>query len=206
MMMNEQRLSFVSPEAGVEAARADMYGLLANLFYAPPDAAMLARIVAVQADPAGGVLDSAWLQLAAAAAQSDVAVLAAEYEQLFIGTGKPEILLYGSYYLSGFLMEKPLAALRTDLHALGLERAEQMPETEDHLAYLCEVMRYLITSEDATHSALALQRRFYATQLQSWAARLCSAISEHPRAQFYVAVASLAAAFFDVETVSFDME
>jgi TorA maturation chaperone TorD len=110
-----------------------------------------------------GVLGEAWTHFIETARKSDAELVRDEYEQLFVGTGKPEVLLYGSYYLSGFLMEKPLAALRTDLQNLGLERAEHIVESEDHIASLCEVMRYLIASDDILQANLATQKQFFAT-------------------------------------------
>ena len=92
----------------------------------------------------------------------------AEYDALFGGVGKPEVYLFGSHYLSGFLNEKPLARLRDDLAALGLARDEAMPETEDHIAYLCEVMRYLIAGDDVAVANLTRQREFFAAHLQPW--------------------------------------
>ena len=88
--------------------------------------------------------------------------IAAEYDALFGGVGKPEVYLFGSHYLSGFLNEKPLARLRDDLAELGLARDEAMPETEDHIAYLCEVMRYLIAGDDVAVANLTRQREFFA--------------------------------------------
>ncbi|WP_249931197.1 molecular chaperone TorD family protein [Ramlibacter sp. 2FC] len=138
-----------SPALDEEVARAELYGLLAALYYAPPSAELLARLrVAVtEAPAAGGFLEAPWRALVGAARAQDDAAVAAEYEALFGGVGKPEVYLYGSHYLSGFLNEKPLARLRADLAALGLTRDEAMPETEDHIAYLCEVMRYLIAGD-----------------------------------------------------------
>jgi hypothetical protein len=115
--------------------------------------------------------------------------VAREYAALFGGVGKPEVYLFGSHYLSGFLNEKPLARLRTDLAALGLARDEAMPETEDHIAYLCEVMRYLIAGEDVAVANLARQSEFFATHLQPWVTALCDAIAAHPKARFYAALA-----------------
>lgn len=133
-----------------ETARAEVYGLLAALYYAPPPAELMAqlRVAVTEAPAAGGFLEEPWREVVAAArALSDEAV-AAEYDALFGGVGKPDVFVFGSHYLSGFLNEKPLAALRNDLAALGLARDETMPETEDHIAYLCEVMRYLIAGDE----------------------------------------------------------
>ena len=97
-----------------------------------------------------------------------------EYDALFGGIGKPEVFLYGSHYLAGALNEKPLVALRDDLAALGLTRDAAMAETEDHIAYLCEVMRYLIAGDDLAVSNLASQQRVLRAHLQPWAAPCAS--------------------------------
>ena len=90
----------------------------------------------------------------------DDAAIAAEYDRLFGGVGKPEVFVYASHYLAGFLNEKPLARLRTSLDRLGLARGDTMPETEDHVAYLCEVMRYLIAGDDMAVCNPTAQRDF----------------------------------------------
>ena len=119
--------------------------------------------------------------------------------------GKPEVYLFGSHYLSGFLNEKPLARLRGDLAALGLERDESVPETEDHIAYLCEVMRYLIAGDDVAVANLARQREFFAVHLQPWVMPMCDAIAVHPKARFYRALSRFTQAFISVEVQGFDM-
>ncbi|WP_151632096.1 TorD/DmsD family molecular chaperone [Noviherbaspirillum aerium] len=203
-MTTAQALKFEAPDQGEETARADLYGLLAALFYAPPPAELLAAIAA-SPEEGDGILQQAWRDLAAACRQADAESLRELYESLFIGVGKPELMLYGSFYLSGFLMEKPLAALRADLDRLGLQRDEQVPESEDHIAALCEVMRYLIASDDALHANLATQKQFFADHLQPWVIQMCDAILAYPQAGFYAAVAQLAKSFFEVEMQAFDM-
>lgn len=203
-MTSTQPLNFESPDQGEETARADLYGLLAALFYAPPSPQLLQTIAAAVTE-GDSVLQQAWSQLAAACAQADPQQVRDEYEALFVGVGKPELMLYGSYYLSGFLMEKPLAALRDDLADLGLQRNEKMSESEDHVAALCEVMRYLIASDDITHTNIATQKKFFATHMQAWVGTMCDQIVQHPKAKFYPAVANLAKAFFEVEMQAFDM-
>lgn len=202
--MTTQALKFESPDHGEETARADLYGLLATLFYAPATQGLLDTIAATQA-PGEGVLEHAWDALVAVCKLAQAEAVREEYEHLFIGVGKPEVMLYGSYYLSGFMMEKPLAALRTELARLGLERAETVTESEDHIASLCEVMRYLIASDEMVHANIAVQKAFFATHMQPWVADLCAAVQVHPHAQFYAAVAHLAAVFFEVEMQAFDM-
>jgi TorA maturation chaperone TorD len=190
-----------------ETARAELYGLLAALYYAPPTEELMAqlRVAVTEAPAAGGFLEEPWRALVGAAREIDDASIAAEYITLFGGVGKPEVYLFGSFYLSGFLNEKPLAALRADIAELGLARDDAMSETEDHFAYLCEVMRYLIAGDDVAVSNLTRQRDFFATHLQPWVMALCDALEAHPKARFYGALAGFTRAFFSVEAQGFDM-
>lgn len=190
-----------------ETARAELYGLLAVLYYAPPPPALLAqlRVATTEAPAAGGFLEEPWRALVGAARELDDAAIAREYDALFGGVGKPEVYLFGSHYLSGFLNEKPLAQLRQTLATLGLERSETMPETEDHFAYLCEVMRYLIAGDDVAVANLTRQREFFAAHLQPWVNPMCDALAQHPKARFYAALADFTRAFLSVETQGFDM-
>ncbi|RAR54149.1 UNVERIFIED_CONTAM: TorA maturation chaperone TorD [Acidovorax defluvii] len=190
-----------------ETARAELYGLLAQLYYARPTPDTLAalRVAVTEAPAAGGFLQEPWQQLVGAARAQDDEAIAAEFDRLFGGVGKPEVFLYGSHYLSGFLNEKPLVRLRSDLAALGLARGEAMPETEDHVAYLCEVMRYLIAGDDVAVCNLTAQRNFFATHLQSWILQLCDALQGQPAAHFYAALAQFTRAFVAVEAQGFDM-
>jgi TorA maturation chaperone TorD len=189
-----------------EAARAEIYALLARLFHAPPDAALLDAIRGSGgAFGSAGALAAAWAAVAACARDMDAQQIRDEYDVLFGGVGKPEIALYGSHYLSGFLNDRPLVRLRGDLAALGFERNDALPETEDHIAGVCEVMRELIRGPDAAISNLEQQRRFFAAHLQTWTGALCDTIAQHPAARFHAALARFAAAFFAVEAQAFDM-
>jgi TorA maturation chaperone TorD len=190
-----------------EVARAELYGLLALLYYAPPTPDWLAqlRVAVTEAPTAGGFLEEPWQQLVGVARRMDAAQIANEFDSLFGGVGKPEVALYGSHYLSGFLNEKPLAALRGDLATLGLGRDETLPETEDHVACVCEVMRYLIAGDDVAVANLTQQHRFFTDHVQPWVPQLCDALSAHPRADFYAALAVLTRAFLSVEAQGFDM-
>ncbi|HTH11854.1 MAG TPA: molecular chaperone TorD family protein [Acidovorax sp.] len=190
-----------------ETARAELYGLLSQLYYAAPSAQLLSalRVAVTEAPAAGGFLQEPWQQLVGASRADSDAAIAQEFDRLFGGVGKPEVYLYGSHYLSGFLNEKPLARLRADLDRLGLARDEAMPETEDHVAYLCEVMRYLIAGDDMAVCNLTMQRDFFAAHLQPWVLQLCDALNAHPAARFYAAVAHFTRAFVSVETQGFDM-
>ena len=190
-----------------ETARAEVYGLLAALYYAAPSAELYEnlRVAATEAPAAGALLESSWGELVAAAREQSLADISQEYDALFGGVGKPEVYLFASHYLSGFLNEKPLAALRDDIAALGLARDEAMPETEDHVAYLCEVMRYLIAGDDVEVANLTRQREFFARHVQPWLPLMCEAVMQHPRARFYRALAAFTQAFLSVESQGFDM-
>jgi len=190
-----------------EIARAEMYGLLATLFYQPPDQALLAQLQAAvtEAPEQGGFLEEPWRALVAQARSMTPGEIGQEYNALFGGVGKPEVYLFGSHYLSGFLNEKPLVQLRDDLAGLGLARSEQMPETEDHVAYLLEVMRFLIAGDDVAVCNLSRQSQFFARHLQPWLSRMCQAVAAHPRAVFYARLATLTEAFGSVEAQGFDL-
>ena len=190
-----------------ETARAELYGLIAALFYAPPDEALLGqlRVAVTQAPAEGGFLEAPWRELVGVARSGSQGQIADEHDALFGGLGKPEVYLFASHHLSGFLNEKPLAALRADLAQMGLSRDETLPETEDHISYLCEVMRYLIAGDDVAVANLTRQREFFARHLQPWVTLLCDALQAHPRAQFYAALGGLLRAFASVEAQGFDM-
>ncbi|GAB4215243.1 MAG: molecular chaperone TorD family protein [Rhodoferax sp.] len=190
-----------------ETARAENYGLLAQLYYAAPTPEWLAqlRVAATDAPAAGGFLEEPWRALVGVARAHSDAAIAAEFDALFGGVGKPEVYVFGSHYLSGFLNEKPLARLRSTLARLGLERSAGMPETEDHIAYLFEVMRYLIAGDDVAVANLSQQQAFFAEHIQPWVTALCDALAQHPQARFYAAVAELTRAFVQVEAQGFDL-
>ena len=202
-----QPVTFASGGDAEELARAEVYGVLAALFYAPPDAALHAsfQVAVTEAPVAGAFLEASWGDLVAAARRLDRAAIAREFDTLFQGVGKPEVFLYGSYHLAGALNEKPLVALRHSLRELGLERSAAMSETEDHIASLCEVMRFLIAGDDAATSNLAAQRRFFDAHLRGWVDTLCAAIEAQRAADFYAAVARFARDFFAVEAQAFDL-
>ena len=190
-----------------ELQRAELYGLLARLWLEPPDEALLGefRVAVTEAPQAGGFLQEPWQQLVGAMRATTLEEAGREHDALFHGVGKPEVFVYGSFYLSGFLNEKPLAALRTDLAALGLGRDRDRLETEDHVSFVLEVMRYLIAGEDAAVCNLEQQRRFFRAHVQTWLEALCDAVEAHPRAHTWRAVAAMTRAFVQMETQAFDM-
>lgn len=190
-----------------ETARAEVYGLLATLFHAAPSAELHAslKVAVTQAPAPGALLESSWADVVAAAQAMTHRDIAIEYDALFGGVGKPEINLFGSHYLSGFLNEKPLVILRTDIAELGLARDEAQSVTEDHVAYVFEVMRYLIAGDDVTVSNLTRQRAFFARHVQPWLTDMCEVLANHPKAVFYKSLAVFTEAFISVEAQGFDM-
>ena len=190
----------MSPE---EEARANLYGLLARLFCAPADAALLGALASagpIEAEEGG--LAAAWRALGRAAAQADAERVREEYEAQFVGTGKAPVSLYASAYLIRYSSEMPLAELRGQLAAMGLARRNNVNEPEDHIAALCEVMRHLIAHQKKD---LHAQRPFFERWIRPTAEPLCNAIEKTQGANFYRAVARLARSFFSVEQSAFEM-
>jgi TorA maturation chaperone TorD len=182
-----------------EAARANFYALLARLFYAPPDAALLAAIAAEKLE---GELADPWGELARAAATADPAGVREEYETAFIGTGKAPVTLYTSAYTIRHSTEVPLAELRGELARLGLARRAEAREPEDHIAALCDTMRHLVAEQQ---SALEEQRRFFNRWIGPTADPLCGAIERSERTAFYKPVARFAKSFLLLEQSAFEM-
>ena len=187
-----------------ELFRARIYGLLARLLSAPPDAALLAGLQALSGDETE--LGEAFSVLSNAAADTNPELVREEYHELFIGLTRGELLPYGSYYLTGFLHEKPLAALRTDLAGLGVARAVDVSEPEDHAAALCEVMAGLIDGAYGLPQPVAVQRRFFDAHMAPWLGRLFADLAGAEAAGFYVAVGQLGRRFMEIERAAFAMD
>lgn len=184
-----------------DRARADMYALLARLYYQGPDAGVLALIAKAGAEisPETGLLFAvAWRALAGAASSADPAAVQQEYDDLFVGTGRAEVSLYATYYLAEMGREKILVGLRSDLGGMGLSRMESAREPEDHIAGLFDVMRHLIERGSAD-AALQDQRRFFDRYVEPAYTAFCDAITASEQGEFYRRVAVLTRAFLDVE-------
>lgn len=197
-----------TPEwAEEDQARADHYALIAQLFYAPPDAGLLDELASAGSvlGQGEGPLAEAWKALAAQAAHCDAAAVAAEYEKVFLAVSKPEVMLYGSFYQTGFLNEEPLADLRDDLIKLGLGRRDGVGETEDHVAALAEVMRHLIVT-GPDEAGLHRQFEFFTRHLQPWYGAFCAALAVAPQAEFYKRVGALTRVYFDIEREAFSFD
>lgn len=188
-----------------ERARAQLYALLAALLLAPPSALivdLLADADTLQSPDHAGPLESAWEEVVLAARIMDADVIADEYDLLFTATGTPLLNPHASLYLSGFMMDHPLAALREDLCSLGVARQPGSAELEDHLGALFEVMALLIAQE----RSLALQRRFFERHIGSWVGACTHDMRQAEGANFYRLVANLIDAYVAVETEAFAME
>lgn len=195
-----------NPGSGIaeeELLRARLYGLLARFLAAAPDTALLDAAAALAGDDSE--LGAALRELARVAATTDESAAAEEYHELFIGLGRGELAPYGSYYLTGFLQEKPLADLRDDLARLGIARRADVPEPEDHIAALCEVMAGLIEGAYGAPADLALQRGFFDAHLAPWADRFFQDLERAGAARLYRPLGRIGRKFFAVETAAFEM-
>jgi len=177
-----------------EQARVDVYRLLAALLAAPPSADLLALVRDIRSGE--GQLASVWQALCQAAELAEPGELEREYQDLFIGLGRGELNPYASWYLTGFLMEKPLADLRDELAALGVARRTEVSEPEDHAAALCETMALMLTESG---SDAARCERFFRTYLGSWMVRFFEDLEGANGARFYRAVGRLGRAFMEIE-------
>jgi len=198
--------SAIEPQSEVaeeELFRAQLYRLLARLLAAPPDAAALLVLQSLAGD--GTPLGRALSEIAIAASGATIERLAEEYQDLFIGLGRGELVPYGSFYLTGFLEEKPLAELRGDLARLGIARRPEVKEPEDHIAVLCEVMAGLIDGSFGAPAALAIQRALYERHLAPWAGRFFGDLERAKTADFYRRVGRVGALFMGIETAAFAM-
>lgn len=182
-----------------DTGRAKEYALLANLLLRAPDERLLKRVAKLRDD--ASALGTAHAALAEAASSATADEVAHEFFDLFIGVGRGEFLPYASYYLTGFLHERPLARLREDLAALGIERVEGQAEPEDHAGILCEIMAGLIVGPFA--ASLESQRRIFDRHLAPWLARFFADLESARDARFYRHVGSIGHLFVDIEREAF---
>lgn len=184
--------------------RAQHWAALGRLLVTAPDAATLAALAGVNRDET--TLGRVWGALADRAATADARAVQDEYFELFVGVGRGELLPYASFYLTGFLNERPLAELRRDLAILGVERAAGRHDPEDHIATLCEIMAALAAG-DCDASGLgcggAGEAGFFARHIEPWAAQFFADLGRAPSADFYKAVADVGATWIATETRAF---
>jgi TorA maturation chaperone TorD len=183
----------------IDMARAQEYALLAVLLARAPDAGLLKRLSELRGDATP--LGLAHIALADAASAADPEAVEREFFNLFIGLGRGELLPYGSYYLSGFLQERPLARLRDDLAKLGIMRSEGVVEPEDHAAILCEIMSGIVGG--AFDTPAGTDQEVFEKHLAPWIGRLFSDMERVESADFYRHVGAVGRVFIDIETEAF---
>jgi TorA maturation chaperone TorD len=185
----------------VDVARAREYALLATLLGRSPDAVLLKRLAQLRGDATPLGLAHAALGETAQRAEEDR--VGREYFNLFIGLGRGELLPYASYYLTGFLYERPLARLRADLTRLGVEAAPGQSEPEDHAAILCEIMAALVGKE--TSAAAGADKEIFGKHLSPWIGRFFTDLERSPTADFYACVGALGRTFMEIETEAYGL-
>ncbi|HKS85887.1 MAG TPA: molecular chaperone TorD family protein [Pseudolabrys sp.] len=183
----------------VDVARAREYALLAVLLARAPEEELLDRLGRLRGDATP--LGAAHAALAQAADAASAETIAREFFDLFIGVGRGELLPYGSYYLTGFLNERPLARLRADLSGLGIERAEEQREPEDHAAMLCEIMASLVAGR--VSASIEVQRQIFEKHLAPWIGRFFADLEAAESAEFYRHVGAVGRLFIEIETEAF---
>jgi TorA maturation chaperone TorD len=186
----------------VDLLRSHEYHLLALLFARAPTKDVLARLSGLQGD--ASPLGLAHIALAQAASEMSPDAISREFFDLFIGVARGELLPYGSYYMTGFLHERPLARVREDLMRLGIERVEEQREPEDHIAILCEVMAGLADGRFGTEPGA--DRAFFDKHLKPWAARFFADCETAQHARFYKVAGAVGRLFMEIEAEAFAMD
>ena len=183
----------------IDAARAEEYALLAALLARAPNETVLKKLAALRGD--ASPLGIAHIELAEAAGRADADRVEREFFNLFIGVGRGELMPYGSYYLTGFLHERPLARLREDLGKIGIERNDGNVEPEDHAALLCEIMAGLASGRFAAEPGA--DKHIFDHHLAPWIGRFFADLERAEEANFYRRVGALGRAFIDIEKAAF---
>lgn len=183
----------------VDLARARAYALLGNLLLSTPDAELLSRLAQMRGD--ASPIGMAQIALAEAARAASADRVEREFFDLFIGIGRGEILPYASFYLTGFLHERPLARLREDLSRLGIDRAEGVAEPEDHAGILCEIMSGLASGE--LPAPAGSDRLIFEKHMAPWIGRFFADVERAEAANFYRHVGAFGRLLVDIETAAF---
>ncbi len=183
--------------------RAQLYGLMARTLVRPPDDSLLAALREIEGNESEIGIALNGLALAANAATIDS--IEDEFQELFIGVGRGELVPFGSYYLTGFLNEKPLARLRQEMARLGIERADGVAEPEDHIGSVCEIMAGLIQGDFGSPMPVAEQAAFFERHIGNWAGQFFKDLETAKSATFYRPVGALGRVFLEIETTAFEM-
>ena len=189
--------------ADEDRLRADLYDLLGALLAAPPDAALLRQCAGLHGD--GTALGRSVTALARVAAATGPSKARAEFDALFIGLGRGELLPFASYYLTGFLNEKPLAKLRRDMAGAGIERSPTVFEPEDGIASLMEMMAGLIRGRFGAPAPVERQRDFFGAHVGPWAGHFFADLEGARASVLYAPVGAMGRAFMEIEREAFRM-
>jgi len=184
--------------------RADLYGLLGRLLFVPPSQQLLDDLKTLSGDETE--MGRAFSTVNRLASSLDLPSIVEEYEGLFIGMGRGELLPYASYYLTGFLNEKPLAKLRNSMRQLGIVQNDNVPEPEDHIGSLCEMMAGMIVGRYGDQTALSQQQEFFENHIQPWAGHFFSDLEGAELSRFYQPVGTIGRLFVDIEKDAFSMQ
>jgi len=192
--------SELAPE---DEARAALYGLIARLFYVAPDEGVLGQLLHSTAFEGSQLpIALAWRELVEAGRTVFPVVLESEHTDLFVGTGKAEVTPYLTHYTIKYATDNPLVELRQQLIHWGMARREDAHEPEDHIAGVCETMRFAIAVQ---HRSDEEQKAFFERFLYRGGMAFCDAVSASPKAVFYRRVAVFARAFLELEHEAFGM-
>ncbi|MDE0303624.1 MAG: molecular chaperone TorD family protein [Albidovulum sp.] len=184
-----------------EKLRADLYAFLSAILAAPPEQDLIEKISQVRGDDTR--LGKAVQTMSRMARVATPKSVEREFNALFIGVGRGELLPYGSYYLTGFLNEKPLARLRNDMSRLGIARTPNVFEPEDNIASLFEIMSALVTGAFGAPASLALQKVFFERHIETWAEHFFVDLEGAKNSVFYAPVGSVGREFMEIEKESF---
>ena len=190
--------------AAEDMLRAQVYRLLARFLTSPPTDAELKAGAELVGDDS--TLGRAVAAFARVCARCDAGAVAEEFQTLFIGLVRGELVPYGSYYLTGFLHEKPLAKLRQDMSRLGIERDASVRDPEDHIASVCETMAGLIDGTFGQPQSLEEQKRFFAAHIGSWAHVFFRDLEIAKSSVLYATLGSVGGAFLKIEEGAFAMD
>ncbi|EPF7978507.1 TorD/DmsD family molecular chaperone [Vibrio harveyi] len=182
-----------------QTLRTEIYLVLSALFRSAPSEEMIEFLTSLEVEPSESAMQKAWIALQQAAKDSNREALEDEYQDLFIGIGRGEVMPFGSWHMTGAMMEKPLAEIRHDLELLGFERDENVKEPEDHIAALCEVMSMLTGEEED------LQQAVFNKHIAPWSNSFTQQLENAESANFYKPAAQLCEAFLTLEQVRFSV-
>ena len=183
--------------------RADLYDYLAALLAGPPSKALLKKTIALKGDDSD--LGAGFKALARVASAQNEKSASSEFNALFIGIGRGELLPYASFYLTGFLNEKPLAVLRKDMMGLRISRAPNVFEPEDNIASLFEMMAGMITGRFGEPAGLDQQKEFFNRHIGAWAEHFFSDLEGAKNSVLYAPVGAIGRVFIDIEQEAFRM-